>query len=353
MNTAAMTRRLQGHGVHLRPHMKTAKSIDVARLALAGNFGGVTVSTLKEAAYFLDHGVTDIVYAVCIEPSKLDGAAALADEGAELKVITDNVAVARAVAGHGGRFEVLIEIDCGEHRTGISPDDPAVVEIASILAASKTASLAGVMTHGGHSYACRSEAEIKQVAIDERDAAAQTAERLRTSGHDCSIVSVGSTPTATYADDLTGITEARPGVFVFYDLFQLGLGVCTMDNLALSVVASVISHRRDTRQILIDAGGLALSKDRSTGALETDLGFGLVCDGLSGEPIDGLFVAGVHQEHGQINVSGDELFDRLPVGAKVRILPNHACMTAAAYDEYHVIDGGDEVVSKWPRCNGW
>jgi len=352
-NTTAMTRRLQAHGVNLRPHMKTAKSIDVARLALAGNFGGVTVSTLKEAVYFLGHGVTDIVYAVCIQPSKLDVAAGLKANGADLKVITDNVSVARAIADHGDAFEVLIEIDCGEHRTGISPDDPDVMEIASILAASEHASLAGVMTHGGHSYQCRGEAEIQQVAIAERDAAVSAAERLRAGGHDCAIVSVGSTPTATYAEDLTGVTEARPGVFVFYDLFQLGLGVCEIDNLALSVVASVISHRRDTGQILIDAGGLALSKDRSTGALDEDLGFGQICDARSGEPVKGLVVAGVHQEHGQINVSDEAMFDRLPVGAKVRVLPNHACMTAAAYGEYHVIDGADDVVAKWSRCNGW
>jgi D-serine deaminase-like pyridoxal phosphate-dependent protein len=351
-NAGRMTARMASAGVRLRPHMKTAKSIDVARHVLDGNFGGVTVSTLKEAAYFLGHQVTDIVYAVCIEPSKLDHAADLAAHGADLKVITDNVDVVRAIAAHGGRFRVLIEIDCGEHRTGIVPDHPGVLEIAELLARSKNAELAGVMTHAGHSYGCRSETEIKQVARDEREAVVGAAKRIRDAGFNCEIVSVGSTPTATFGESFEGVTEARPGVFVFYDLFQAGLGVCSTDDIALSVLTSVISIRPEENCILIDAGGLALSKDRSTAALNTDFGFGLVCDGDTGVPIDGLTVDGVHQEHGQITLPDASWLKRFSVGTRLRILPNHSCMTAAAYDAYQVIDG-EGVIAEWSRCNGW
>jgi len=355
-NTAAMTARLAAKGVNLRPHMKTAKSIDVAELALDGNFGGVTVSTLKEAEYFLQNDIPDIVYAVCIDPSKLDHAADLARHGADLKIITDNVEVARAIASHGGKFRVLIEIDCGEHRSGIVPDHPGVLEIADLLAASDNAALAGVMTHAGHSYGCRSIDEIKQIARDERDAVTRAASRLTDAGHACKIVSVGSTPTATFGEIFDGLTEARPGVFVFYDLFQAGLGVCTLDDVALSVLASVISQNPDHNQILIDAGGLALSKDRSTAALDSDLGYGLVCDGDTGLPIKGpdgpIIVSGVHQEHGQITLTDPENLKKFPVGTRLRILPNHACMTAAAYDSYNVVDG-ENVIANWKRCNGW
>jgi len=355
-NTATMTARLAVKGVNLRPHMKTSKSVDVARLVLDGNFGGVTVSTLKEAEYFLEHGIGDIVYAVCIAPSKLDHAAALTERGADLKVIIDNVEVARAITRHGSTFRVLIEIDCGEHRTGITSGHPDVLEIADLLAASDNAQLAGVMTHAGHSYGCRSVDEIKQIARDERDAVVGAARRLRDAGHDCPIVSVGSTPTATFGENFSGVTEARPGVFVFYDLFQAGLGVCTTDDIAVSVLASVISQNPDHNQILIDAGGLALSKDRSTAALDTDLGYGLVCDADTGVPINGpdgpLTVAGVHQEHGQIILADSESLKQFPVGTRIRILPNHVCMTAAAYDRYNVIDG-ETVIAEWKRCNGW
>ena len=343
-------------GVQLRPHLKTMKSARAAQALINSGASGITVSTLKEAEYFLQNDIPDIVYAVCIDPSKLDHAADLARHGADLKIITDNVEVARAIASHGGKFRVLIEIDCGEHRSGIVPDHPGVLEIADLLAASDNAALAGVMTHAGHSYGCRSIDEIKQIARDERDAVTRAASRLTDAGHACKIVSVGSTPTATFGEIFDGLTEARPGVFVFYDLFQAGLGVCTLDDVALSVLASVISQNPDHNQILIDAGGLALSKDRSTAALDSDLGYGLVCDGDTGLPIKGpdgpIIVSGVHQEHGQITLSDSESLKKFPVGTRLRILPNHACMTAAAYDSYNVVDG-ENVIANWKRCNGW
>ena len=351
-NTEAMTARMKAHDVQMRPHMKTAKSIDVARLALDGNFGGVTVSTLKEAGYFLEHGYRDIVYAVCFEPGKLDHAADLVARGADLKVIVDNVDTARAIAGHGAALKVLIEIDCGEHRTGIAPDHPALLEIAAVFAARGKARLVGVLTHSGQSYLCRSVDQIRQVAMDERTAILLAATRLRDAGHDCDIVSVGSTPTAVFADSFDGITEVRPGVYVFYDIFQAGLGVCAIEDVAVSVLASVISHQPDHGRILVDAGGLALSKDRSTAALEKDLGYGLVCDARTGVPIDDLTVGGVYQEHGQISLPDGDGFSRFPPGSRVRILPNHSCMTTAAYDRYHVVDG-DRVIAEWRRCNGW
>jgi len=351
-NTQAMTTRLADLSVKMRPHLKTAKSIDVARLALVGNFGGVTVSTLKEAAYFFDNGIDDITYGVCIAPSKLDHAAALTGRGADLKIIIDNVVAARAIVDHGGQFKVLIEIDCGEHRSGIVPNHPAILEIAETLAQGDNATLAGVLTHAGHSYLCRNQDEIRQVARDERQAVVLAATRLRQAGYACDIVSVGSTPTATFGESFEGVTEARPGVYMFHDLFQAGLGVCSTQDIAVSVLATVISQNSDHNRILIDAGGLALSKDRSTAALEQDLGYGLVCDAASGQPIDGLIVNGVHQEHGQVTLPDASSLDRFPVGTRVRILPNHVCMSAAAHEAYNVIDG-DQVIAQWTRCNGW
>ncbi len=351
-NTKMMTARLKGHGVLMRPHMKTAKSIDVARLALEGNFGGVTVSTLKEADYFLRHGYADIVYAVCFEPGKLGVAADLIERGADLKIIVDSADVARAIAADGSPFKVLIEIDCGEHRTGITPDHPALLDIAAALADRGKGQLAGVLTHSGHSYQCRSVDEIRSVARAERAAITLAADRLRSAGYDCEIVSVGSTPTAIFGDNFDGVTEVRPGVFVFYDIFQAGLGVCSVGDVAVSVLASVISHQQEHNRILVDAGGLALSKDRSTAALEKDLGFGLVCDRDTGQPIDGLTVGSVYQEHGQITLPNVSDFNRFPIGSQVRILPNHSCMTAAAYDGYQVVEG-TEVIDQWKRCNGW
>ena len=361
-NTQAMTERVKALGVGLRPHMKTAKSADVARLALDGNFGGITVSTLTEAEYFLGHGITDITNAVCIVPAKLDQAAALIDRGADLKLITDNADVAKAITAHpgprDGAFKVLAEIDCGEHRTGVLPESPDLLQIAGTLAAAEKTGFAGVLTHAGHSYACRTEDDMAAVAEEERAGAVRAAGRIAEAGIPCPTISTGSTPCVMFARDVTGVTEVRPGVYMFGDLFQAGLGTRAIGEIAISVLATVMAHGRDQNQVFIDAGGLALSKDRSTAALDDDCGYGLVCDAQTAEPIPGLRVASVHQEHGQVTGAGPVPFDDLPVGSKVRVLPNHVCMTAAAYDAYNVIDsdegeGGTEVIATWGRCNGW
>lgn len=352
-NTRAMTERMQTLGVQLRPHMKTAKSVDVARLALAGNFGGITVSTLHEAAYFLDHGIADITYAVGMVPARLDTAAELIRRGADLKIITDNTAVARAIATHNASHKVLIEIDTGDKRGGVLPDAPELIEIGRVLDDAANVSLVGVLTHAGHSYDRRTPEAIAAVAEEERAGALRAAERLRAAMIACPVVSVGSTPTATFARDLSGVTEMRPGIYMFNDLFQAGIGVCRLENIAVSVLASVIGQRRADNVLLIDAGALALSKDRSTAELPRDCGYGLVCDAEGGRPLAGLRVHAVNQEHGFVTADQAIAFEAFPVGTKVRVLPNHSCITAAAYEAYQVIDGSNEVVDTWPRCNGW
>ncbi len=357
-NLAAMSARMRALGVDLRPHLKTAKSVEVARRATAGHSGAIAVSTIREAAAFARAGFTDMIYAVGIAPAKLADVAAIQATGAHLAVVTDSVAVARAIAAHPAGatapFRVLIEIDSGAGRAGLAPDDPALSAIAEILASAPGVELRGVLTHAGHAYHCRTTAEIEAVAEAERQAAVAAAQRLRDAGHDCPVVSVGSTPTAVFARRLEGVTEARPGVYMFYDLFQLGLGCCAVDDLALSVLASVIGHRPREGRLLIDAGALALSQDRSTAAQAEDQGYGRLAGLVDGRPLDALKVVAVNQEHGIVAAqNGPVPFDALPIGARVRVLPNHACMTAAAHDRYHVVAGDDSIVAIWPRCNGW
>jgi D-serine deaminase-like pyridoxal phosphate-dependent protein len=196
------------------------------------------------------------------------------------------------------------------------------------------------------------------VAEEERTGAVRAAERIAGAGIPCPTVSTGSTPCVMFARDVTGVTEVRPGVYMFGDMFQAGLGTRAIGEIAISVLATVMAHGRDRNHVYIDAGGLALSKDRATAALDDDCGYGLVCNARTTELIPGLRVASVHQEHGQVTGDGPVAFDDLPVGSKVRVLPNHVCMTAAAYDAYNVIDsdegeGGTEVIATWGRCNGW
>jgi len=349
-NIARMRARLAELGVPLRPHVKTAKSADVIRLAVDGQPGGITVSTLREAEYFARHGFTDILYAVGIAPAKLARVAALQRSGADVTIILDSPQMADSVAERaaalGTRFPVLIEVDTDGRRAGVRPDDPRLVEIGRKLDAAPGTELRGVMTHAGGSYACRSADEMRAVAEQERAGAVAAAEALRAAGLPAPVVSVGSTPTALFAERLDGVTEVRAGVYMFQDLVMAGLGVCGEDDIALSVLATVIGHRRDTGTILLDAGGLALSKDAGQGG-----GYGRLVDAQTGAPL-GLAVASVNQEHGLVPAAEAD-FARLPIGSLVRILPNHACMTAAAYERYRLVDGSPAVVGTWERCNFW
>jgi D-serine deaminase-like pyridoxal phosphate-dependent protein len=353
-NIERMRSRLAGLDVPLRPHVKTAKSADVVRLATEGQPGGITVSTLKEAEYFLDQGFTDILYAVGIVPSKLAHVAALRRRGADLTIILDSVEMAGAAAREaealGTIFPVLIEVDTDGGRAGVAAGDTRLlVEIGGMLNAAPGTGLRGVMTHAGLSYNCRSPEALRAHAEQERSRAVAAAEALRSAGLPAPVVSVGSTPGALFAERLDGVSEVRAGVYMFMDRVMADLGVCAEEEIALSVLATVIGHRRDLGYLLVDAGGLALSKD--AGPSRGRPSYGSLWDAATGLSL-GLGIASTNQEHGLVP-AGEADFERLPIGTQIRIAPNHACMTAAAHERYHVVDGGTEVLAVWPRCNGW
>jgi len=346
-NAARLAARLGGLGVPLRLHVKTAKSLPVADLVLGGKKPPVTVSTLKEAEQFFDGGYRDLLYAVGFAPGKLARARALAARGARLILVTDSLETARAITG----FPVLIEIDTDGHRAGLEPDAPGLIPLARALR-DAGCTVAGVMTHAGASYDCRSAEALAAMAEQERAGAVRAAARLRDAGFDAPIVSVGSTPTAHFARTLEGATEVRAGVFVFFDLVMAGIGVCAPEDIALSVLTTVIGHRRDRGWTLVDAGWMALSRDRGTARQAVDQGYGVVCD-LDGRPLPDLVVLDAHQEHGILARRGGGAAPELSVGTRLRILPNHACATAAQHAGYAVTESGREVVASWPRFAGW
>jgi D-serine deaminase-like pyridoxal phosphate-dependent protein len=357
-NIARLRAKLDRLGVTLRPHLKTSKSVDAARRVMSSPAGPATVSTLREAEQFAAAGVRDILYAVGIAPSKLPQVLALRAAGVDLTVVLDSVeqahAVAQASRNAGTRIPALIEIDCDGHRSGVLPTDrQRLIDIGRALEAG--AQLRGVMTHAGGSYAARGAEALRQCAEAERRSVVDAATILREAGLPCPVVSVGSTPTAHHAADLTGVTEVRAGVFVFFDLVMAGIGVCRVDDLALSVLATVIGHQRDKGWILIDAGWMALSQDRGTRKQEVDQGYGLVCN-IAGEPYADVIVGDANQEHGIITLrpGSDGTLPDLAIGDRVRILPNHACATGAQHPVYHVIRGASgRVEAEWPRFGGW
>ncbi len=344
--------------VNLRPHGKTAKNIDIINMVLAGQPGGIAVSTLKEAEYYFSHGIVDIVYAVGIAPVKLDRIVSLIIKGAAVTIILDSIEQVNFVAAkarqHGLIIPVLIELDCDGHRSGVTLGDSLLLDIGYLLNSESGVTLAGVLTHAGESYQCKSVEDIRVLAAVERDTAVKSAEKLRQNGLPCPIVSVGSTPTATFAEDLAGITEIRAGVFMFYDLVMSGLGVCKTEDIAVSVLTSIIGHQKRKGWVITDAGWMALSRDRGTAAQKVDQGYGLVCN-IDGEPLNDLIVSSTNQEHGIISSRGGKGLDceQFEVGSLVCILPNHACATTAMHDRYYVTDGSTEIIDVWHRISGW
>ena len=358
-NIDRMQARVNALGVRFRPHVKTSKCVDVVRRQLKAGAAGITVSTLKEAEQFFASGMSDIFYAVGMAPHKLPQAAALQRAGCQLRILVDNVAAAQAIAAyavaHDVAFAVLIEIDTDGHRSGVKPEAPDLIAIAQALTTDPRVTLTGVMTHAGASYDFHDAASLQRIAEQERVLCVRAATRLREAGFACLEVSVGSTPTALSARSLDGVTEIRAGVYVFFDLVMANVGVCDLSDIAMSVLTTVIGHQREKNWAIVDAGWMAMSRDRGTQKQPVDYGYGQVCDAV-GQPIAGCTVASANQEHGIVEWrdAGPEqsIEARFPVGMQLRILPNHACATAAQFPTYEAL-GDDGVVSTWPRFYGW
>lgn len=342
------------NNVRLRPHIKTHKCTEVARLQTAGLDGGVTVSTLAEARAFANDGFDDITYAVPVEAGKFAEVIEIIQRGTQLNVITDDLAttqlLAHTAANADVKISVFLKTDCGYHRCGIEPDDPMAIAIPRAISSASNLHFAGILTHAGHSYHGRSAEEILTIARQERNIMVDFASKLRSDGIDVPIVSIGSTPTITHVDHLQGIDEIRPGNYIFFDAFQATQGSCSFDDCALTVLAAVTHVSRQYKKIIVDAGGIAMSKDRGPVEFDAACGYGRVLD-IGGNDL-GLRLDSLSQEHGEMTVDDDRTFDKLKVGSRVRIVANHSCMTAAQHTHYNVLESG-KIVDKWKIHTGW
>jgi D-serine deaminase-like pyridoxal phosphate-dependent protein len=351
-NADRIGNRVRHLGARLRPHVKTHKSIEVARIQTDGHSGAITVSTLVEASAFAAHGFQDITYAVPIEPGKFKTALALA-KSCRLSLITDDPEIParlnEAAKSENVSVDLFLKVDCGYHRCGVDPDSKDALEIPGQISDYSHLRFAGILTHAGHSYHYPSRDERLTVARHERDVMGQLASELRNSGIDVPTVSIGSTPTITLVDHLEGIDEARHGNYIFFDAFQASIGSCTLNDCALTVLAAVIHRDLKRNKVVIDAGAIALSKDR--GAIEFDptCGYGGVLD-LEGANL-GLSIHSLSQEHGEIMAKNGDI-SRLRVGSRVRVLANHSCLSAAQHSHYNVLEGG-RIVDRWEIQRGW
>jgi threo-3-hydroxy-D-aspartate ammonia-lyase len=356
-NIRRMQDRMNALGVKFRPHVKTTKCVPIVEAQLDAGAQGITVSTLKEAEQFFSAGIADILYAVSIVAAKLPQVLALRRRGCDLAIITDSVAGAEAIVNfgreHDERFEVWIEIDVDGHRSGIPPESEMLLAVGRVLHEGGMF-LGGVMAHAGASYECDTPEALREIAEQERARTVRAAERLRQFGFPCPVVSVGSTPTALSAQRLDGVTEVRAGVYVFFDLVMHNVGVCGTQDIALSVLTTVVGHQQEKGWAIVDAGWMAMSRDRGTQKQKHDFGYGQVCT-EAGDVIAGYVVDSTNQEHGIVCRTGridNEIAARFPIGTRLRVLPNHACATGAQYPEYMaILPTGD--IETWPRFYGW
>jgi D-serine deaminase-like pyridoxal phosphate-dependent protein len=330
--------------IALRPHAKTHKSLAIAGRQIALGAAGLTVAKTAEALVFLAGGIRDITVAhPLVDPRKINRVLEAARESdASARVICDSAHGVEALGGAaekaGAVLHVLVKVDVGLHRAGVDPADDDGLMLARRICDHRALRFAGLLSHAGHAYRLDGLDDLRRAAEDERRAIVEMAERLRATGLAVPCVSVGSTPTVWAADRFDGVTEIRPGNYVFMDLTQVALGVARRDELALSVLATVVSINR--RYAIIDAGSKVLSSDRGPHGSTRLAGFGLATR-LS-DAADDMIIESLSEEHGFVRHEGRPL----KIGEPLRIWPNHACTVANLTRDLTIVEG-DRVVSSW------
>ncbi len=353
-NSERISDRAKELNINFRPHLKTHRCLEIAKIQTEKTFGGIMVSTLSEAHFFSKNGFSDIIYGVPVERGKFSEVIEITRNTEKFAVLTDDLETVgllnETAKSEDVKLNVFVKIDVGYHRCGVEPRTKEAFEIPQRIADSSNLNFAGILTHAGHSYHANSAEKLLEIAHEERDKMRKHAENLRRKGLEVPIVSVGSTPTFSAIDNLDGISEFRAGNYIFFDAFQATLGSCKFSDCALTVLAAVV-HRDSARQkIVVDAGAVALSKDRGAVEFDKNCGYGIVYD-LEGNDLN-LRVESLSQEHGEISVLDEKVFNQLKVGSRVRILANHSCLTALQHSHYHILDDG-KIVDKWEINRGW
>ncbi len=331
-------------GAKLRPHAKTHKSPAVAKRQIERGAAGICCAKLGEAEVFAAAGIDNIRLPYPVNPANADRMIALMDR-ATVSIIVDHLAVARGwsdVMQHAGRrLDVLVKVDVGFHRCGIDPDDPGAVDFIKAVAAMPGLRLRGLLSHAGHGYHATSEEELCAVASREAEILASLRRAAGHSGIQLEEVSVGATPTlrfsAAHASE-RGITELRPGNYVYFDRTQVALGAASLADCALTVLATVVSKPASDR-IILDCGSKTLTNDQARGIAKA-AGYGavLTADGTAED--ESLIIERLSEEHATVRVRGGT---SLEPGDRVRVVPNHSCVVSNLVDAVRLVDG-DTVV---------
>ena len=350
-NIQNMAEKSEKNGVSLRPHIKTHKCIEIGKMQVEHGASGITVATIGEANVFANEGFDDITIAF---PVALDKIPAIVDLSSQISlyVLVDHPSVVEHLNSGAGKnkseLNVLMKVDCGYHRCGVNPESHLSIKLAKKIREASNLDFAGILTHGGHSYDAKTVEGIKAVALQEQDIMAKFASTLKHESKDLipRIVSIGSTPTMVMCDTIRDeITEIRPGNYVFFDYTQVVLGVCGLKDCAQSVLASIVGMYND--HIVIDAGALALSQDRGSTHIKPDAGYGRILRNYETSiEHTGYKIKSISQEHGKISVDPSSTLRNLSHGDRLRIIPNHSCLTQYMYDKFYLVEK-DKVVDTW------
>ncbi len=335
------------HSVNVRPHIKTHKCLEIARQQIMAGAVGITASKVDEALVFIKNGIRSVTVAYpLVVASKLDRliAAALAHD-VDLRLIVDSsagvVAIAKTAEKHQKQISIFLKIDVGLHRCGLAEDDPSLVELVQKIVQEPALNFLGLLSHAGHTYGAEDADAARKIAQEECEILMRIQKNLESVGIEVSEMSVGSTPGTLASDSYDGITEIRPGNYVFMDRMPLRLKLIELNQIALSVLATVVSQNSD--YFIIDAGSKTLSSDKGAHGMSGMEGFGLAYPINRFEDKDyEMIVEKLSEEHGFVVRKN---FD-LEIGAKLRLVPNHACVVANLLDTYTVLKDG-QIVDRW------
>ncbi|MFW9921000.1 MAG: alanine racemase [Candidatus Thorarchaeota archaeon] len=355
-NVVSMAKKAKANNVSLRPHIKTHKCLEIARIQEKYGIKGITVSTLREAEDFSNKGFFDITYAVPIDDSKFSRFIELNDKKL-MKAIVDDYRVverfSKAAGDANQEIEVLVKVDMGYHRCGVDPTNHDAVDVVRSVVEAENLKFKGLLTHAGNSYSCNTPSCIERVAEQEQESMISFARTLSEYDYNYypEVISIGSTPTMALAKEIrSGITEIRPGNYVYYDYSQVKLGVCRISDCALTVIARIVGKYGE--RAAIDAGATALSKDRGPTHIEPKCGFGKIFRDYEESELDmHTSIDELSQEHGKVSFSHESIVSKMKIGDLVRILPNHACLTNNLFRKAYVVVG-DKVLSEWQIFSG-
>jgi D-serine deaminase-like pyridoxal phosphate-dependent protein len=340
-NVVRMQAAASARGLRLRPHAKTHKSPAFARMQIGRGAAGICCAKLGEAEVFADAGIEDIRLPYPLNPVSAPRLLALLDR-THLSFIVDHAEVARgwsdAMHAAGREVDVLVKVDVGFHRCGIDPDAPDAAEFVARVAAMPGLRFQGLLSHAGHAYGAGSEADAEAIAVAEAQMLTTLAERVRALGVAVEEISVGSTPTARFSLKQQGLTELRPGNYIYYDRTQVALGAAAWRDCALTVLARVVT-RHDPDRIILDCGSKTLTTDLGRGA--STPGYGAVIHALDGtEPDEGLLIERLSEEHATVRMKNGS---SLQPGDLVRVIPNHSCVVSNLVDSVWLVDGVEVV----------